>query len=116
MNIFCAYCRAQHWLAERLTLHSQIPIFGQCCHHGQVQLDPLPDPPEALKDLYIGNSPELQDFQHYIQHYNAALAFTSYTANEEDLNSGGGGPWVYKSGYSIYHRCGGLTLSPGQHP
>ena len=51
---------------------------------------------------------DAKQFRENICQYNCALAFTSFTANELDINSGGGGPWVWKTGYTIYHRAGSL--------
>ncbi len=54
MNIKCNICAAYHWFDERLKSESSSsPVFSLCCHHGQVQLDPLPDPLEPLHTLLI---------------------------------------------------------------
>jgi hypothetical protein len=47
-------------------------------------------------------------FREYIQKYNSALTFTSFFADKQDLNSDGREPWVWKSGYTIYHHSGSL--------
>jgi hypothetical protein len=108
-NVLCRYCSAFHWMDERLK-DSPVssPRFSKCCHHGRVYLEPFPDPPDDLLLLYTDGSPTARFFREHIRQYNAALAFTSFFANEQDLNSGGGGPWTWKSGYTIYHRAGGL--------
>ncbi len=46
MNIKCDVCGIFHWFDERVKASStSCPRFSQCHHHGQVRLDPLPDPP-----------------------------------------------------------------------
>lgn len=109
MNVTCNLCSAFHWAAERIK-HSSLssPQFSRCCHHGKVFLDPLPVPPEELQTLFTAQSTQAKEFRVKIRQYNSALAFTSFTTNKKDVNSGGGGPWVWKSGYTIYHRAGSL--------
>ena len=117
MDTICIHCRAYHWLDERLK-HSPIssPRFARCCHHGKVSLENLPDPPEELQALFTEQSTRGKEFRDSIRQYNSALAFTSFTSKEkEDVNAGGGGPWVWKSGYTIYHRAGSL-LPNGDNP
>jgi hypothetical protein len=42
--------------------------------------------------------------------------FILYCADEENLNSTGGGPWIYKLRYNIQHRFGPLMASGNQAP
>lgn len=117
MDILCTHCTAHHWLDERVS-GSPIsrPRFSHCCHHGTVALEHLRDPPEELKSLFTAQSSQAKDFREKIRQYNSALAFTSFTANEKDVNSGGGGPWVWKSGYTIYHRAGTIFPNAENNP
>jgi hypothetical protein len=109
MNVTCDVCGALHWLDECIKASSKTsPRFSRCCHHGKVRLDPLPDPPGELQELFTAKSKEAKEFRENIRQYNSALAFTSFTAKEKHDNSGGGAPWVWKSGYTIYHRAGAL--------
>jgi hypothetical protein len=65
-------------------------------------------------------------FRDRIRQYNSALAFTSFTAKEktdnvsgepiQNVNADGGGPWVWKSGYTIYHRVGTLFPDTANNP
>jgi hypothetical protein len=117
MNIICAHCAAYHWLEERLTRSSiSSPSFSHCCHHGSVHLERLPDPPEQLKSLFSARSTQAKEFRESIRQYNSALAFTSFTAKEKNDNGGGGGPWVWKSGYTIYHRVGTILPNAQNDP
>jgi len=86
------------------------PRFSHCCHNGKVCLERLPDPPEALRTLFTARSSQANEFRISIRQYNSALAFTSFTAKEKHENTRGRGSWVWKSGYTIYHRVG--TLFP----
>jgi hypothetical protein len=111
MNIICAHCAAHHWLDERVTNSPKSsPRFSHCCHHGKVHLERLPDPPDELRSLFTAQSTQARRFREGIRQYNSALAFTSFTAKETYDNSAGSGPWVWKSGYTIYHQAG--TLFP----
>ena len=117
MNIICLHCHTHHWLDERLK-DSPIssPRFNHCCHHGRVRLERLPDPPEQLRSLFTAQSTKAKEFRERIRQYNAALAFTSFTAKETNDNSAGGGPWLWKTGYTIYHRAGALLPNTQEDP
>ena len=117
MNIICAHCAAHHWLDERITSSSiSSPSFSRCCHHGAVRLERLLDPPEQLRSLFTSRSTQAKEFREGIRQYNSALAFTSFTARETNNNSRSGGPWVWKTGYTIYYRLGTLLPNAQNHP
>ena len=50
------FCRAKRWALEPASL---------CCCNGKDQLDPLRNPPEPLKTLYLG---ETCESKHFLQH------------------------------------------------
>ena len=111
MDIICRHCAAHHWLDERISDSSpSAPVFSHCCHNGKVVLEPLPNPPERLRLLFTARSREARQFREHIRRYNCALAFTSFTTKEKDNVPAGRGPWVWKCGYTIYHRV--ATLLP----
>ena len=111
MEYTCRHCTALHWLDERIKDSPlSAPLFSRCCHHGKVVLDPLPTPPQRLRSLFTAHSRDAREFREHIRRYNSALAFTSFTTKEKDNVVTGGGPWVWKSGYTIYHRV--ATLIP----
>jgi hypothetical protein len=113
----CTHCAAFHWLDERLKRSAKSsPMFSLCCHNGKVSLERLPDPPEELYKLFTEDSTQAKEFRESIRQYNCALAFTSFGAKEQDVNSGGGGPWVWKTGYTIYHRAGALIPAADRPP
>jgi hypothetical protein len=103
MDFVCSVCLALHWLDECNNDSTSSPTFGRCCHHGKVLLHPLPDPPLPLCDLFTADCPRSTDFHHHIRQYNCTFAFTSFRANEQLINVCGGGPWVFKTGYMLYH-------------
>jgi hypothetical protein len=110
MDVVCEHCRALHWSFERLKESTeQEPKFSRCCHNGKVSLTKLPVPPEELLELLTGDSTDSRRFREQIRQYNCALAFTSFVA-KETIPSAGGGPWIWKTGYTIYHQLG--TLRP----
>ena len=110
MNILCIHCGAHHWFDERLKNGPvSSPCFSYCCHNGKVILKHLPDPPDNLRSLLTAQTTRVKRFRENIHQYNSTLAFTSFTAKEKHDNSTGGGPWVWKSGYTIYHRAGSLS-------
>jgi hypothetical protein len=108
MDKVCLHCLAKHWANKCTTQKKSTPSYCSCCHHGKVLLNLLPDPPPALRLLFTGDSPQCKNFWLHIRQYNCALSFVSFSANEMDLNSGSGGPWVFKIGYMLYHASGSL--------
>jgi hypothetical protein len=109
MNATCSYCGAFHWLIKRVkNSPASAPRFSRCCHHGKVRPGILPQPPERLRLLFTADTSDAKHFRNAIRQYNSALAFTSFTAKETNDNSQNRGPWIWKSGYTIYHRVGSL--------
>jgi len=66
-NILCHFCKAEHWIEERIRHSSEIsPKFMTCCMNGIVMMDKFDDPPQPLywllKDLTTGKIPISQRF------------------------------------------------------
>ncbi|KAI0056662.1 hypothetical protein BV25DRAFT_1864431, partial [Artomyces pyxidatus] len=118
MNLVCRYCAAKHWASERVRSSSvSNPEFGMCCDHGKVRLPLAEDPPDQLRELFTGNSPQAREFRDHIRQYNAAFAFTSLGVYvDETVNRGGGGPPVFKIGGELCHQAGSLLPPEGQTP
>lgn len=72
MDLLCQYCKA-------LKFHSETP--GLCCAGGKVKLPPLTPPPEPLRSLLTGDSPEAGHFLTHVQKYNSCFQMTSFGAN-----------------------------------
>ncbi|KZP30308.1 hypothetical protein FIBSPDRAFT_699312, partial [Athelia psychrophila] len=117
MEHMCRWCNALHWLHERLADSSMSnPVFTSCCAHGQVRLDPLPDPPNTLMQLYSGDSADCREFRENIRQYNAAFAFTSLGVKQDHAVNRGVGPYVFRIHGELCHRAGALLPQTGQAP
>ena len=117
MDVKCEFCKAYHWIEEHLKHSSPShPLFPCCCHHNKIHLPILPYPPRRLCKFLTSSSKRSWHFHKHIRQYNSALAFTSFTAKEDKVNSTGRGPWVWKSGYTIYHRAGSLFPDSANSP
>ncbi|KAF8142055.1 hypothetical protein EV363DRAFT_1149524, partial [Boletus edulis] len=119
MNILCSHCKAYHWSAERLTASPESrPKFGICCSHGLVRIPLMREPPEALKSLWEGPTPDAIEFRTNIRRYNAALAFTSLGVEiDHEINTRGGqAPYVFRIHGELCHRVGQLIRTQGRRP
>lgn len=75
LNVVCSHCQA-------LKFASETP--GLCCMGGKVKLTPLTPPPEPLKTLLSGETPESNNFLKNIQKYNGCFQMTSFGAQVID--------------------------------
>jgi hypothetical protein len=116
MNVVCQFCKAKHWLAERVAGGPTTAVFSQCCHGGKVVLDRLPPPPLPIRSLLADQNREGRHFQCHIRQYNSCFAFTSFSASGHGDILNGRGPSTWKTGYKIYHSAGPLCPVPGEHP
>ena len=116
MDAVCQFCGAKHWRAERVDGTINSPIFSHCCHHGAVVLPQLPPPPLPIRALFEDQTPTARHFCQHIWQYNCCFAFTSFRANNDDVNLDGRGPWTWKTGYQIYHSARTLRPDPGDNP
>jgi len=120
MSVECRFCGALHWIDEKLTSSSiSSPKFGSCCKAGSdcppISLSPFPDPPDALRALFDGDTPQARDFRLKIWKYNRAFAFTSIQANiDHSINNRG--PPVYRIQGELFHRYGPLEVAQSQQP
>ena len=48
--VLCVHCRAKHFPAEKVSNKGN--SFNDCCSHGKVILETLPEPPLILKQLF----------------------------------------------------------------
>ncbi|XP_034945195.1 uncharacterized protein [Chelonus insularis] len=65
MDVYCCHCNAKHFNAEKVANKGM--SFNDCCHHGEVKLDPLPDFPAFLKSLFENTHPKSNNFFQYAQ-------------------------------------------------
>ena len=85
MSVECPHCHALHFKSKRLTNSSNIrPRFGLCCLQGQIQLPPLAEPPQLLRQLLTSSTPRARNFRERIRQYNCAFAFTSVAVKVDE--------------------------------
>ncbi|KAI9457120.1 hypothetical protein BJY52DRAFT_1095751, partial [Lactarius psammicola] len=115
LNVQCPYCKALHWLVERLANSSdRNPKFGMCCFSGKISLPPLHPPPPELSHLLISQDRIAKDFCLCIRNYNSALAMTSVGRKlDESINQTGGGPYTFRLHGELIHRAGSLLPPEG---
>ena len=116
MNITCRFCGAKHWLAEKVDGLNSSPIFSHCCHRGKVILAPLPPPPLPICSLLADQTLQARHFRWHICQYNCSFAFTSFCSDHNNVNLNGHGPWMWKTGYQIYHSAGTLLPADDEQP
>lgn len=71
----CKFCGAKHFDAERV--RSKRDSFNDCCRHGEVFMESLPEPPPLIKDLFRGVGRGGNHFFDMIRAYNNAFAFVT---------------------------------------
>jgi hypothetical protein len=117
MNTLCTKCYAPHFAGEKLSASSvNHPRFGMCCLQGQIHLDPFLEPPQTLKNLLTGFTPQSNTFREKIRQYNAAFAFTSTSAQINDTVLAGSGPYSFRLHGNLHHQMGSLLPREGGHP
>ena len=102
----CPHCGALLWPEEQSSL---------CCAGGKVQLEPLPDPPPTLRQLWTEDSTEAKIFRRHSRQLNSALALASQTVQEVRPPQGEYCPSVVIQG-RLYHRLGPLRARDGEVP
>ncbi|XP_044005535.1 uncharacterized protein LOC122850453 [Aphidius gifuensis] len=102
MNILCTHCTAKHFASEKVI--NKGSSFNDCCSHGEVKLDPLPDPPSILKELFSGIHPLSNHFYDHIRPYNSSFSFASFNANLVTFRSRRPGPFCFKIQGQIYYQ------------
>ncbi|KAF7350019.1 ATP-dependent DNA helicase [Mycena venus] len=115
----CPNCGALHWDDEKVRRSSVLDgrVFGTCCDHGKVQLQPLQEPPEPLRRLFSGGDAQALEFRSHITQYNSALAFTSLgVSDDKSINKHGPSAWIFWIQGNLYHLSGSLTAPAGVSP
>lgn len=116
MNIECPYCRALHWINERIISSlMRRSEFESCCAHGKVDLPLLYVPPAELYNLFIKSSHQGKEFCKNIVQYNAVLAFTSLGVSVDHSILGCGLP-VFRIHGKLRHLSGSLLPESGMAP
>jgi len=60
MNLYCEHCGAKHFNSEKVVNKGN--SFNDCCSHGTVELNSLPQPPHELYKLFTENHPKSNQF------------------------------------------------------
>ena len=116
MDVFCPFCGAHHWMAEKVVnspMHR--PEFTTCCQRGRVCLPFLPPPPPLLHTFLERDDTEAKEFRSNIRQYNMALAFTSLGVREDRLVNRRGA-WVFCVQGELCHLIGSLQPDEGVDP
>ncbi|XP_044597177.1 uncharacterized protein LOC123273764 [Cotesia glomerata] len=102
MNVLCMHCTAKHFKNEMVANKGN--SFNDCCHHGEVKLDPLPDFPIILKSLFESTHEKSKNFFERIRNFNSSFSFASFNANLVDLSAQRRGPYCFKIQGQIYYQ------------
>lgn len=77
--------------------------FHDCCNHGAVYLEPLPQFPHVLRNLIDGNHAKSNNFFKHIRSYNSVFLFASFNANLVNFGNRRPGPYCFKIHGQIYY-------------
>ncbi|KAL8616073.1 hypothetical protein ACOMHN_064623 [Nucella lapillus] len=106
MDQVCTHCGALKWKRE---------TPGMCCAGGKVRLSPFGIPPEPLKSLLTGTSPDSKNFLDNLRNYNNCFQMTSFGVTKEFVREQGFIP-TFKVHGQVYHSIGSLLPAPGNEP
>ncbi|KYN05845.1 ATP-dependent DNA helicase PIF1 [Cyphomyrmex costatus] len=102
MNEFCIHCDAKHFIAEKVINKGN--SFQDCCNHGAVYLQPIPDPPYIIRSLFNGSHAKSNKFFKNIRGYNNSFSFASFNANIITYKDRRPGPYCFKIQGQIYYQ------------
>ncbi|XP_044005456.1 uncharacterized protein LOC122850362 [Aphidius gifuensis] len=101
MELICHHCVAKHFKAEDIS--NKKTSFSSCCSHGEIMIDPMPEPPLLLKSLFDGSHILSKHYHDNIRYYNNTFAFASFNANLVNYNNKPG-PYCFKIQGQIYYQ------------
>lgn len=108
MDKECQHCHAFKYKGESA---------GFCCASGKVVLPPLNSPPEPLKTLLAGATPQSKLFLRKIRKFNSCFQMTSFGATKIIQNEGGRNfESTFKIQGQVYHQIGSLISMPDADP
>jgi len=115
MNIFCEHCCAKHFKSEKVANKGN--SFNDCCNHGSVRLNSLPQPPDELYELFVGTHSKSNHFFNRIRVYNNTFSFASFNANISNFSTQRRGPYCFKIQGQIYYQINtALYPAPNNMP
>ena len=114
----CRTCNAKLWKAEadRGEQKRNKPNYLLCCSYSKVLLPDFKQPPEILKDLYVGVSAKSKFFLKNIRRYNSMFSFTSMGGRIDKTINRGNAPYVFRLSGQNYHTIGSLLPEDGNEP
>jgi len=102
MDVSCVHCNAKHFAAEKISNRGS--SFHDCCNHGAVYLQPLPEHPQFIRSLFDGSHIKSNDFFQHIRSYNSSFSFASFNANLINFQDRRAGPYCFKIQGQIYYQ------------
>lgn len=97
----CIHCKA-HFKCEKVA--NKENSFNDCCTHGKVRLEPLPELPIELRSLFDSSHRKSNIFFSHI--------FASFNANLMNLNASRSAPFCFRIQGQIYYQIN-TALYPG---
>lgn len=122
MNFECKYCKALGWKDENRGTRTNVHFGILCCNQGKIELDPIPELPQRMLDLYTERSVQAKYFQNNLRFFNAGMALASMTFKNKNgdatVRAGqGSGPGVFKVCGQLQRRVGSMLQNESaDHP
>ena len=63
MDTSCVHCHALRSPTEEVKRERGVPVFGNCCNRGKVDIPDLQPVPEVFKQLWLGNNATAKHFR-----------------------------------------------------
>jgi len=99
--VSCIHCNAKHFAAAKISNKGN--LFHDCCNHGLVHLQSLPECPQFIRTLF-NSSHKANDFFQHIRSYNSSFSFASFNANLINFQDRRPGPYYFKIQGQIYYQ------------
>jgi hypothetical protein len=102
MEVSCIHCHAKHFTVEKISNKGN--SFHDCCNHGAIYLESLPQLPQFLCNLFDGTHVKSSNFFKHIRSYNSSFSFASFNANLTNFSNRRPGPYCFKIQGQIYYQ------------
>ncbi|KYN16225.1 DNA repair and recombination protein pif1, mitochondrial [Trachymyrmex cornetzi] len=102
MDVLCINCKAKYFATEKISNKGN--SFHDCCNHGAVYLESLPQSPQFLHCLFNNNHAKSNNFFQHIRTYNSSFSFASFNANLVNFSNRRPGPYCFKIQGQIYYQ------------
>ena len=109
-------CNANHFSGEKVNC-KELNSFNDCCGHGGVILENMPEFQEKLKFLLDGSHTKSSSCRQHIPLYNQFFSFASFNANIINFPGRRPGPYSFKIQRQIYYQINtALYPEGGENP